>query len=91
MDSDATYPDVEGFEIKPINTHLNSKVFRINIQNESDFQNWKNAFCEQTSSTFNIVRTTKETQKAIFMQRLRCQHGIPERKEYEAHKKSYTG
>ena len=41
MDSDATYPDVEGFETKPINTQLDSKVFRINIQNESDFQNWK--------------------------------------------------
>ena len=46
MDSDTAYPDVEGFDIKPIETQLDSKEFRINIRNESEFEQWKNAFCE---------------------------------------------
>ena len=91
MESVCEYPDVDGFQIIAIKSQLDLQEFHINIKNESDFEKWKHGFCELTSSTFNIMRTTRDTQKAVFLQRLKCQHGVQERKEYQTHKKSYTG
>ena len=87
----ASFPDIEGFQIIPIKAEEEKQVFRVNIFNDEDFQQWKQAFCETTSSTYNVLKTLKESVKMKFIQHLGCQHGVPEREEYLTHKKLYTG
>ena len=86
----ASVPDIEGFPIIPIKAEEEKQVFRVNIFKVEDFQQWKQAFCESTSSTYNVLKTLKDSVKMKFIQHLGCQHGVPERKEYLTHKKLYT-
>jgi len=52
-------------------------VFSINVQTQSEFMTWKQAFQSKTNSQFTI-RTTRPTNdnKYVFSQYLRCHHNV---------------